>query len=399
MVPVKLLLALQSPITATGIYSGWSSAWDFGTPEQYPALKYSDGTLQPHQRLGLFRLGLPSGLIVSPSFKSEVLSYRIMDETDIRRIRMAPVAANSDGDIIIESGGSFREQVSSGTTSSEILLNTAGVTVATVEVLTLHDAPIQYTLAFNDRTFNEGERIILQRITSQGADESALRYQWTQISGIPRLLPMEGISQTVLDVPIPEASLSETEDDSEITIRLEINDGMTMETKNLRLTIAKADNGTVLQTNPIITRSDRTLTAPAVDLSTDPDGVGTINNYLWQRRVDINADWINIESTTVNTYLVPEDAASYIEYRVQYSYTDGQGYTQTLISEVLIFITDVDIDDNGLIEISDLEGLDAIRYQLDGSGYRQSETVDKITEGCPDNGGCKGYELNTEFRF
>ena len=399
----RTTLELQSPIeagsTATDVYYDWDEqVWDFGTSEQYPVLKYSDGTLQPNQRLGLFRLGLSSDVIVSPSFDPEVLSYRIIDETDIRRILLTPVAANPAADIIIESGGSFREQVSSGTTSSEILLHTIGVTAVNVEVLTLYNVPIRYTLAFNDGTFNEGERIILERISSRGVDESALRYQWTQVSGMPRLLPIEGISQAVLDVAIPEASLSITEDDSDITVRLETSDGTRTAAKDLRLTIAKADNGTVVQSDPIITRSDRTLTAPEVDLSTDPDGAGTINSYLWQRRADRNADWIDIEGATANTYRVPEDTAPYTEYRVQYGYTDGQGYIQTLISEVLIFVTDIDTDDNGLIEINDLEGLDAIRYQLDGSGYRQNETVDKITTGCPDEG-CTGYELTRSLDF
>ena len=395
----KMTSELQLPTTSTGIYSSWDDdVWDFGTSEQYPALKYSDGTLQPNQRLGLLRLGLPSGLILSPFFKLEVLSYRVIDETDIRQIRLTPVAANFDADIIIESGLGFRERMPSGTTSSEISLNTVGVTTATVEVLTSHDVLIRYALAFNDRTFNEGERIILKRTTARDVDESTLRYKWTQVSGMPRLLAMGGISQAVLDVAIPELSLSETEDDSEITIRLEINDGKTASTKDLRLTIAKADNGTAVQSDPIITRSDRTLTAPEVDLSTDPDGSGTINRYLWQRRADINADWIDIEGVTGNTYRVPEDTIPYTEYRVQSVYTDGQGYIQALISEVFIFITDVDIDNNGLIEINDLEGLDAIRYQLDGSGYRQNETADKITTGCPD-AGCKGYELTRSLDF
>ena len=35
---------------AIGIYSSWSAdVWDFGTTEQYPALKYSDGTVMPNQ--------------------------------------------------------------------------------------------------------------------------------------------------------------------------------------------------------------------------------------------------------------------------------------------------------------------------------------------------------------
>ncbi len=394
----KTTSELQLPTTSTGIYSSWDDdVWDFGTSEQYPALKYSDGTLQPNQRFGLLRVGLPSGLILSPSFKSEVLSYRVIGETGIRQIRLTPIAANFDADIIIESSGGFRERMPSGTTSSEISLNTAGVTTATVEVRTPYDVPIRYTLAFNDRTFNEGERIILERITARDVDDSVLRYKWTQTSGMLRLLPVEGISQAVLDVPIPELFLSETEDDREITIRLEINDGTKTETKDLRLTIAKADNGTAVQSDPIITRSDRTLTAPEVDLSTDPDGSGTINSYLWQRRANINADWIDIEGVTGNMYRVPEDTA-YAEYRVQYAYTDGQGYIQALISEVFIFISDVDIDNNGLIEINDLEGLDAIRYQPDGTGYRANKTADKITTGCPD-AGCEGYELTRSLDF
>ena len=399
----KTTVELQTPIeagsTPTDIYYDWDEqVWDFGTPAQYPALKYSDGTLQPHQRLGLFRLGLASGLILSPSFKSEVLSYRIIDETDIRRIRLTPVAANPNAEIIIESGGDFRAQVLSGTTSTEISLNTIGVTMVTVEVRTPHNTPTQYTLAFNDRTFNEGERIVLERAPKHGTDESALRYKWTQISGTPRLLPMEGISQAVLDIAIPNASLGKTEDDSDIAIRLEINNGTVIETKDLRLTIIKVDNGTVMQAGSVITRSDRTLTAPETDLSTDPDGVGMINNYLWQMRTDRNVDWIDIESTTANIYRVPEAVAPYTEYRVQYGYTDGQGYIQTLISEVLVFVTNIDTDNNGLIEINDLEGLDVIRYQLDGSGYRQNETADKITTGCP-NEGCKGYELTRSLDF
>ena len=61
---------------------------------------------------------------------------------------------------------------------------------------------------------------------------------------------------------------------------------------------------------------------------------------------------------------------------------------------------DIDRDDDGLIEICDLEGLDAIRYQLDGSGYKTSADADTdaITEGCPASG-CRGYELTRDLDF
>ena len=60
--------------------------------------------------------------------------------------------------------------------------------------------------------------------------------------------------------------------------------------------------------------------------------------------------------------------------------------------------TDIDQDDDGLIEICDLEGLNAMRYQWDGSGYKASESATKITAGCGE-GGCRGYELIRDLDF
>ena len=62
------------------------------------------------------------------------------------------------------------------------------------------------------------------------------------------------------------------------------------------------------------------------------------------------------------------------------------------------YATDIDQDDDGLIELCDLDALDAIRYQLDGSGYRESFDMVKITAGCPSSG-CDGYELRSDLDF
>ena len=61
-------------------------------------------------------------------------------------------------------------------------------------------------------------------------------------------------------------------------------------------------------------------------------------------------------------------------------------------------IIDIDKDDDGLIEICDLEGVSEMRYQLDGSGYKASATATKITHGCPPTG-CRGYELVKDLDF
>ena len=59
---------------------------------------------------------------------------------------------------------------------------------------------------------------------------------------------------------------------------------------------------------------------------------------------------------------------------------------------------DIDKDNDGLIEICDIEGINEMRYQLDGSGYTTSTDAVKITQGCPTTG-CNGYELMRSLDF
>ena len=71
--------------------------------------------------------------------------------------------------------------------------------------------------------------------------------------------------------------------------------------------------------------------------------------------------------------------------------------------------TDYDQNNNGLIEIHNLDQLDAVRYDLDGNGDPASSTPydaafpDRDTEpatrmGCP-SGNCRGYELMADLTF
>lgn len=69
-------------------------------------------------------------------------------------------------------------------------------------------------------------------------------------------------------------------------------------------------------------------------------------------------------------------------------------------------IDDIDIDSDGLIEISSLAQLNAIRYQLDGAGYRYSPIAELDQSGCPvilyENTyvrRCVGYELIQDLDF
>ena len=67
-------------------------------------------------------------------------------------------------------------------------------------------------------------------------------------------------------------------------------------------------------------------------------------------------------------------------------------------------IPDYDSDNDGLIEISNLEQLDAVRYDLDGNGlsddaaYASAFPGINPTTSCPSDG-CTGYELNASLDF
>ena len=68
--------------------------------------------------------------------------------------------------------------------------------------------------------------------------------------------------------------------------------------------------------------------------------------------------------------------------------------------------TDVDDDNDGLIEICNLLGLDSIRNKLDGTAYKGSDpdgsgsmtAPAETSMGCPDTG-CTGYELTEDLDF
>ena len=332
----KTTTQLQSPTTATGIYSEWSTAnWDFGTPTQYPALKYSDGTLMPNQ----------------PRERPEVIPQ--MPQIDI-----VGVPANA---------------------------------------------------------VNEGERMTLSAVAGSTANEVTLSYHWTQVSGKTLLEGRTTGESVTLYIPEDYIAVSVTRDN--LVLALEVGSDIGTTTHRITITVAKHNNGGVAMTG-VPDLNIRELTAPSVDINGDPDGGGNDIDYQWQTRASTQTAWANVQTSAdmKETYTIPETTRNGTQYRVVISYTDGQGYREEMVSGEIVYegspdpqpeviteitscnLADIDQDDDGLIEICDLEGLNAMRYQLDGSGYRTSTLTTKITAGCAD-GGCKGYELTKSLSF
>ena len=330
----RTTIQLQSPTAATGIYRSWSSnVWDFGTTEQYPALKYRDGTVLPNQP---------------------------RERPDIPQTLQVEIA---------------------------------GVPTDAV---------------------NEGESITLTASSSSSASIIPLSYRWSQVSSGALLIEPTSLSSVTIEVP--QDYVSANANTVNLAIMLLAVSDLGSTSQHVSITITKRNNGQIAALSaPSL--NERELTAPSIDLSGDPDGGGSNISYQWQSRESSQTTrtaWVNVIAGTNRTHTIAGNVFGTFQYRVVVSYTDGQGYSEEVISPAVVYesryslieiasltscgTTDIDQDNDGLIEICDLEGLNAIRHQLDGTGYKASGSATKITAGCPDTG-CKGYELTRDLDF
>ncbi len=407
------------------------------------------GALLLGQHASLERIIFSERVDLSPTFKPTELNYQLNISPRITQLQLTPTASNPASTISISRNG-----VAVGTTSSVITLDKD--TSIAIAVSAPNQRPARYQFAVNYRhaitilgipneVINEGELVILNASHSLDTLEDQVSYRWTQTTGKAILSETANESSSLL-LFIPADYVPTTEDYAELRLSIEVTDGKTTFNKNISLMVAKKDNGNIVVGSPSL--SDRELTAPEIDLSEDSDGAGNSFSYQWQYRPQSeNAEWANLDDATDKTYTIPTSAEWFTEYRVLIGYTDGQGYETIATSEATQYPSeeaiqdfiqsatpqrqslqnanpprttssqnascssmddmdrdgipssmDIDDDNDGLIEICYLEDLDAIRYQLDGTGYTTSTGAMKITAGCP-NTGCKGYELARDLDF
>ena len=406
---------LQSPTTATGIYSNWdSNNWDFGTSSQYPILKYTDrDVLLLGQGVGLRDLELlTSSARLSPVFGASTTHYVISFlATRTSEIGLRLKAYNADATIKVVrqgEGADYFENKGSDGQSKPIPIDEDTVLVITVTEATPSTDTTIYTISTqelepditlsesgvmetNDMV-NEGSRITLGANISGGGN---YRYEWTQTQGKSLMLSDSTTASPSFMIPVDYIE-SDTFTSTDVVVQL------TLEYSRFNLVSVSSKTITIIKVNNETPSLDAGLTADGFTLSfddtriTDSDGIGTASGYQWQRR-DVNTNnWVDIDAATTASYTVPRDDPRDRRYRVRVTYTDAQGYGVT--ENVMVIGLDVDMDDDSLIEIHFLEQLDAIRYALDGSGYIADAMATTNTLGCP-SGGCSGYELVRDLDF
>ena len=352
----------KSPIepgtTPTDIYYNWDdTVWDFGTSDQFPVIKASNGNFLPNQGLGLRNLAiLTENTELRPVFGVSTLHYVIFF-VDTSSINLDLTAYNNDAMIeIIKQAEDPAVDYFAGKGSSgqSDLIPIDEDDVLVIMVVEDGNSTTSYTIRLEkirisdiavsemtengtidtDNIVNEGSAVTLGALTND--DSGDYGYQWTQTGGMP-LLPDTSTASPSFTIPADFVA-SDTMPSTDIVVRLTLMHrqfGSLPTSLSKTITINKINNGVpVIATT--LTQSGFDLEVEARIIDADIDGDGVLS-YQWQRR-DFNADsWVPIPSATTAG---PVNAPAGRFYRVQLTYTDAQGYEvfEYLMADVNIAI-------------------------------------------------------------
>ena len=331
---------LKLPDDATGIYSSWNVAdWDFGTTEQYPVLKYATDE--------------------NPSTCGKQPRRKDTDPPECGSLLPNQGTGLRDLDI---AGAAWTPDFSSDQTDYTAVIDNSFQDIS---------------LRLN--AYNPEANITIEDIGT-------------------------AIGSTETTIPLSEST----------TLTVTVSDG------------ADFNYNVRLEKQSFVLLEREIKLQPENDISINADGTVNENNEItlsviasgnYDYRWEQSPMWDRLQSPypnvpSISTFIpldfVDGDSASTTR-SVTFTLTVSDGFGSLTLSRTLIvrnvpnetigpLRVDIDADNDGLIEIYHLEDLDAIRYQMDGMGYRADATAAIITTGCP-NTGCIGYELARNLDF
>ncbi len=387
---------LKSP-TAPGLpgetFERWDVAdWEFGTGEQYPILRHSEGSEKGHllsgQHIMLSGLLVLDGLSLSPAFNPQTFDYRVnLSDDNVTEIRFSPTIANSTQTISILKDEKIGLSSVNNGEMTPIILNVAPeptlITIARhYRIWVIRRSGLQAMISSDrsDHRVSEGRRIALSVSTSE-PDQRRVRYRWSQISPLqPDLLKGLNTRQAELDIDIPDDFVARDVDEAPVVLQVEVRAGRTIVTRSTTLTVVKTNGGSI-STLATPTYHEGTLAVADIgeaDLSVDPDGGADINSfgYQWQYKLPSDlATWQDIGDAIQIRYQIPTVLSEIdnIGYRVWLDYRDNQGYDHRIVSEPISVMKVVEND--GFSDIYYLEDLNAIRNQPKGK-YKLARDLD-----------------------
>ena len=442
------------------VYYTWSTDdWDFGTPIQYPVLKYYStdttvitscdssedtalppcGTLLSGQGIGLRSLrALTENARLTTDFGPTTTSYIMEVPTNTTELQLQLTRYNSDATVTMEISdeqGTIQSITLSSSENQPIIPIGLGTTIDITVQDSFPSTRTSYTLTvkYPDIMFqrgitiegsaNEGETFTLSlpddAIGGGSGNSKNYAYQWEYQPSDPSqlrnpTLQLSNTTSSTLTVDIPADFIARNYDQSDVVFTVTVSEADSMASTESIVTVIKQNNSdTTLGINlgfvdePTTTFLTITVSASDEDgdITSDEDGYDSRFQYAWQSLALDDTQWrtiaTEITSNTMATYEIAKGSTPTLRYRVELSYTDAQGHTTT--TQFGTFRTDVDIDDDGLVEIYYLEDLDAIRHQPSGTGYQPAPVSDIALNslGCDedDAGTCSGYEIARHLDF
>ncbi len=350
---------LQSPTSATGIYSTWAAAtWDFGTSSQYPALKYDTDK------------------------DSTATAYEFGRQG--RSAPGAPVQPPANAPPVFDAGADATPNVAEGATAVGTYAATDPDSDTLTYAVTGTDAAAFAisglgVLTLNDAANHETKEDYSVSVTVHDGKNAA------------------GASDTTVDITL---ALTVTVDD----------------------TLEPPTAPTNLQVFPVVEGLRVTWTAPVMPAAKPPLSDYDVQHSLRTSAAGdpvVWGAWLAFDHVGTGTTATITGLTAGSTYKVQVMAKNAEGsspWTAAVNGATLAQSTDVDYDSNGdgLIEVDSLAKLNAMRWDPDGDGAPIAANADDYAlafptpvtgMGCPDTdsdaatSNCLGYELTADLDF
>ena len=401
----KTTAELQAPTGYAGIFANWNvdvdgngnsdDPWDFGNSCQYPTLKYGslnpddqrpactpanqtasgtrvnivatyDPTAEGYDDAAVHSLSQPQSVTMEPEFRSEVHSYRLTVPADMDRLTFA---------------GNFNRGIKSRVSESFAVL-----VVGDLEIYESLVLPAMYR---DDSELSEAMIIANADPAARGTHTIALPPGATTVIKI-------GVYKTraghAYDLANRVTGWSERKTVYTLTVT--------------RGNPGADDGSTIADVNGLKAGSTRDISLTEVfdDVDGESLTVTAESSAETVATVSVATDGSKLTLTGVS-----EGTATIMVTARDSSVSGGIAAYVSDAFEVAVTApaatpTDYDGDDDGLIEVSSLAQLNALRWDLDGdgsasnSGYAAAFPNAASGMGCP-SAGCLGYELVADLDF
>ncbi|MXX98550.1 MAG: cadherin-like beta sandwich domain-containing protein, partial [Gammaproteobacteria bacterium] len=335
------------------IYTGWEyTNWDFGSAKQYPGLKYAIGDADdPACRAETdMSVGLPiCGTLLPNQLHRPPDSYL----TDLTITPVSDFSPQFD---------SFTKEYS------------ASVVNAARTVTVAAESGFNTTIRISANGVQHSADYKLSADIPLKVGDNTVNIELTDSGGMMNSYVV--VINREIDLSLADLESSSPATPIEPTFASDVFDyhsNVPLKTRQIRL---------------IPTASDADSVRMRITSSADADFAVNVGSGVISDAIPLNASFSTRITITVSVDAAVSNATLMYHINVTKDH-DDDGVPD---------VADRDDDNNGLIEIHSLEDLNAVRRQLDGSGYTDSNG-NKDTTGCLADGGCIGYELARHLDF